>query len=290
MIGIKQIKSYDGRDKENNKVAISQRVPIYLSTFKPAVGCTDASDFVVRSFVARLRMGIKVMVYDTNDNSSKFLSFQPRRPTFCCSILHLHPDGKSLTWKIASSRKTKGSNRKNNIPKFDLTTCQEVRHASSSDQLNPNLTGTSTLRKKCNKSNQHKSFSLISRCRGKRKQQFKTIDITSKTSDQCKVLMEGFSALCFRLQIVEQPNHATILPPQSSTIQKEEETKMMKVYKVPTTAATCNATITTVAAAKNSSSSSIQSFVSSSMDDNNDEEDNSASYNGSSSFELSWAC
>ena len=29
----------------------------------------------------------------------------------------------------------------------------------------------------------------------------RTVDITSVTADQCKVLMEGFSALCFRLQV-----------------------------------------------------------------------------------------
>ncbi len=27
------------------------------------------------------------------------------------------------------------------------------------------------------------------------------MDITAVTADQCKVLMEGFSALCFRLQV-----------------------------------------------------------------------------------------
>jgi len=37
------------------------RMPMYLPTFKPATGCTNASDFIVRCFVARLRSGIMVV-------------------------------------------------------------------------------------------------------------------------------------------------------------------------------------------------------------------------------------
>jgi hypothetical protein len=54
-------------------------------------------------------------------------------------------------------------------------------------------TGTPILRQKCEAANAHKSFALIFKTR--------TVDITAVTADQCKVLMEGFSALCFRLQV-----------------------------------------------------------------------------------------
>lgn len=54
-------------------------------------------------------------------------------------------------------------------------------------------TGTQILRQKCEAANAHKSFALIFKTR--------TVDITAVTADQCKVLMEGFSALCFRLQV-----------------------------------------------------------------------------------------
>jgi len=56
-------------------------------------------------------------------------------------------------------------------------------------------TGTSILRQKCEAANAHKSFALIFPKR--------TVDITAVTADQCKVLMEGFSALCFRLQVAD---------------------------------------------------------------------------------------
>ena len=78
-------------------------------------------------------------------------------------------------------------------PKLDLSTCGEVRHAWSPDPLNPMFTGTPILRQKCEAANAHKSFALIFPKR--------TVDITAVTADQCKVLMEGFSALCFRLQV-----------------------------------------------------------------------------------------
>merc|ERR1712174_46790 len=69
----------------------------------------------------------------------------------------------------------------------------EVRHAGSPDPLYPMFTGTQILRHKCEATNAHKSFALIFPKR--------TVDITALTADQCKVLMEGFSALCFRLQV-----------------------------------------------------------------------------------------
>lgn len=55
------------------------------------------------------------------------------------------------------------------------------------------FTGTPILRSKCEPSNAFKSFALIFPKR--------TVDITAVTADQCKVLMEGFSALCFRLHV-----------------------------------------------------------------------------------------
>jgi hypothetical protein len=154
------------------------RMPMYLPTFKPATGCTNASDFIVRCFVARLRSGITVVKHG--------------RSRWCKSrlrILHIHPDGRSLSWKPAQGEPTSSKRP----PKLDLTTCLEVRHAWSPDPQNPMYTGTPILRQKCEAANAHKSFALIFPKR--------TVDVTSVTADQCKVLMEGFSALCFRLQV-----------------------------------------------------------------------------------------
>ena len=155
-----------------------QRMPMYLPTFKPATGCTNASDFIVRCFVARLRCGITVVKHG--------------RSRWCKSrlrILHIHPDGRSLSWKPAEGEPTSSKRP----PKLDLSTCLEVRHAWSPDPQNPMYTGTPILRQKCEAANAHKSFALIFKQR--------TVDITAVTADQCKVLMEGFSALCFRLQV-----------------------------------------------------------------------------------------
>lgn len=154
------------------------RMPMYLPTFKPATGCTNASDFIVRCFVARLRSGITVVKHG--------------RSRWCKSrlrVLHIHPDGRSLSWKPAQGEPTSSKRP----PKLDLTTCMEVRHAWSPDPQNPMYTGTPLLRHKCEAANAHKSFALIFPKR--------TVDVTSVTADQCKVLMEGFSALCFRLQV-----------------------------------------------------------------------------------------
>ena len=154
------------------------RMPMYLPTFKPATGCTNASDFIVRCFVARLRCGITVVKHG--------------RSRWCKSrlrVLHIHPDGRSLSWKPADGEPP--SSRR--PPKLDLSTCLEVRHAWSPDPQNPMYTGTPILRQKCEAANAHKSFALIFKTR--------TVDITAVTADQCKVLMEGFSALCFRLQV-----------------------------------------------------------------------------------------
>jgi len=154
------------------------RMPMYLPNFKPATGCTNASDFIVRCFIARLRSGITVVKHG--------------RSRWCKSrlrVLHIHPDGRSLSWKPAEGE----PNSSKRPPKLDLSTCQEVRHAWSPDPNNPMYTGTTILRNKCEAANAHKSFALIFKQR--------TVDITAVTADQCKVLMEGFSALCFRLQV-----------------------------------------------------------------------------------------
>jgi hypothetical protein len=154
------------------------RMPMYLPNFKPATGCTNASDFIVRCFVARLRSGITVVKHG--------------RSRWCKSrlrVLQIHPDGRSLSWKPAEGEPS--SSKK--PPRLDLTTCLEVRHAWSPDPQNPMYTGTPILRQKCEAANAHKSFALIFKNR--------TVDITAVTADQCKVLMEGFSALCFRLQV-----------------------------------------------------------------------------------------
>lgn len=68
-----------------------------------------------------------------------------------------------------------------------------MRHAWTPDPLNSSFTGTAVLRNKCEPENAHKSFSLIFPER--------TVDLTAITADQCRVLMEGFSALIYRLQV-----------------------------------------------------------------------------------------
>jgi hypothetical protein len=165
------------------------RMPMYLPTFKPATGCTNASDFIVRCFVARLRSGITVVKHG--------------RSRWCKSrlrVLQIHPDGRSLSWKPAEGEPTSSKRP----PKLDLSTCLEVRHAWSPDPQNPMYTGTSILRQKCEAANAHKSFALIFKQR--------TVDITAVTADQCKVLMEGFSALCFRLQVANLAKHGAKKP------------------------------------------------------------------------------
>jgi len=179
------------------------RLPMYLPNFKPATGCTNASDFTVRCFAARLRAGITVVKHG--------------RSRWCKSrlrILHVHSDGRSLTWKPAPGEPTS----KSKPPKLDLSTCMEVRHAGSPDPLFPMFTGTPILRHKCEATNAHKSFALIFPKR--------TVDITALTADQCKVLMEGFSALCFRLQVANlahSKGKVTNSTQKSSNLNDEEE-------------------------------------------------------------------
>ena len=87
------------------------RMPMYLPTFKPATGCTNASDFIVRCFIARLRSGITVVKHG--------------RSRWCKSrlrVLHIHPDGRSLSWKPAEGE----PNSSKRPPKLYLSTCLEV--------------------------------------------------------------------------------------------------------------------------------------------------------------------
>lgn len=142
-----------------------------LPTFKPATGCTNASDFTVRCFVARLRSGITVVKHGRSRWSKSRLR-----------ILYLDPDEPSfLTWRPAAGE---SPSRRKQPTKLDLRTCSEVRHAWSPDPLNPMYTGTPILRLKCETANAHKSFALVF------PKQKRTVDITALTADQCKVLME----------------------------------------------------------------------------------------------------
>ena len=120
---------------------IVTKMTLSLPSFKPATGCTNASDFIVRCFVARLRSGISVVKHG--------------RSRWCKSrlrILHVHPDGSSLSWKPAIGEPTSSKRP----PKLDLSNCLEIRHAWSSDPLHQNYTGTSILRSKCETINAHK--------------------------------------------------------------------------------------------------------------------------------------
>lgn len=173
----------------------AQQMKDQLPNFTPAEGCFNASDFVVRCFSARLRTsGFTVLKH----NRSRWSKAKHR-------VLFLLPDGKTLSWRLPegeeeddknTGRKRPTSNVK--YPKIDLTTCVEVRHAWSKDPTSrDNKRGTPVLRSRLvNSQLASKSFSLIFKKR--------TLDFTAFSNDQCKVLMEGFSALCFRLQMSEK--------------------------------------------------------------------------------------
>ena len=77
--------------------------------------------------------------------------------------------------------------------KMDLLKCTEVRHAWSKDPDTRKKLGTAVLRNRCKDGSASKSFSLIFNKR--------TLDMTALSTDSCKLMMEGFSALCFRLQM-----------------------------------------------------------------------------------------
>ncbi|CAB9525802.1 expressed unknown protein [Seminavis robusta] len=155
---------------------------LHLPTFTPAHGCTNASDFIVRCFVARLRAGMTV----TKHSRSRFCKSHDR-------ILHILPTGYHITWIPETEEEVLAKSTKKPPTKLDLTKCLEVRHAWSRDPKSSRYTGTSTLRSKCKEGAANRSFALIYAHR--------TVDFTAATVDQCKILMEGFSALCFRLQM-----------------------------------------------------------------------------------------
>jgi hypothetical protein len=159
-----------------------------LPKFTPAVGCTNASDFIVRCFVARLRAGITVIKHNRSRWSKSHLR-----------TLFLLPDGKTLSWRPAEGASDK--EEKGKRPKLDLTRCIEVRHAWSKDPSTKKQTGTAIMRKRCKDGLASRSFALIFAKR--------TLDMTALTTDQCKLLMEGFTALCFRLHLdrMEDESH-----------------------------------------------------------------------------------
>jgi hypothetical protein len=163
---------------------------LYLPTFIPAHGCSNASDFIVRCFVARLRAGVTV----TKHSRSRWAKSHDR-------ILHILPTGYHITWIPETEEEAIAKSTKKAPTKLDLTKCLEVRHAWSRDPKATRYTGTATLRSKCKEGTANRSFALIYRER--------TVDFTAVTVDQCKILMEGFSALCFRLQMakLEQQAH-----------------------------------------------------------------------------------
>jgi len=98
--------------------------------FKPAAGCTNASDYIVRCFAARLRQGFTVTKHNRNRRSKS----QPR-------IIFLHEDGTSLTWNQVQ-RGTDSGKR----VELDLSKCREVRHAWSPDPNTRRCLGTAVLR------------------------------------------------------------------------------------------------------------------------------------------------
>jgi len=200
-----------------NTTTARMNVPMHLPHFKPATGCTNATDFIVRCFVARLRSGITVIKHARSRWSKSHLR-----------TLYVLPDGRTLTWRPAVLESHHGYGSSNNNaqrrrrpPQLDLLTCSEVRHAWSADPSNPMFTGTPILRQKCEAAFAHKSFALIFEKR--------SLDITAVTADQCKVLLEGFSALCFRLQLAQLVmNKADGTATTTAVVDDSDASKMKK--------------------------------------------------------------
>lgn len=170
--------------------------PLCLKTFKPAVGCIRATEFMIRCFVTRLRSGVTVIKHGRGRFNKS-----PRH-----YILKLDSDGEFLTWhpvaaesdcsNDASQEPTKSCASPRSKRSLNLYDCQEVRMALTPDPEKPRFTGSATLREKCDSADAHKSFALIF--------EHRTLDITAMTADQCKMLTEGFSALCYRLHLKSQ--------------------------------------------------------------------------------------
>jgi hypothetical protein len=167
--------------------------------FKPAEGCRNASDFVVRCFTARMRVtGFAVLKH----NRSRWAKAKQR-------IIYLLPDHQTLSWRPTPEDGTLDDGTHQNKmlsdggPKIDLSKCLEVRHSSTIDPKAPKKRGTAVLRSRCKEDLMAaKSFSLVFANR--------TLDLTAFSNDQCKVMMEGFSALCFRLHLQKaQQGHKT---------------------------------------------------------------------------------
>lgn len=151
-------------------------------SFQPAHGCVNASDYLVRCFSARLRGGVTLLKH----SPWRWVKSQ-------IGDLTLLPDGRSLAWRQAECTWEK------QLQKVDLSTCIEIRHALSPDPSSKKRrNGTPTLRKHCTGAMAPTSFSLIFPKR--------TLDFTVPSEDLFIILMEGFSALCFRLQL--ENNHA----------------------------------------------------------------------------------
>jgi hypothetical protein len=155
--------------------------PLQLPSFKPALGCISSDPFLVRCFVARMRKGVTV----TKHSRSRF------QKASRAYILQLETDNETLTWRPCSSDSAASRGSSNHNKRWHLADCQEVRISSTMDPESPAFLGTSILRDKCDTADAHKSFALIFPNR--------SLDFTSTTADQCKMLTEGFSALCHHL-------------------------------------------------------------------------------------------
>lgn len=175
--------------------------PLHLPTFKPAAGCINANDFMIRVFVARLRSGITVIKH----GRCKFK--KSSRPC----VLKLDSDGESLSWMPARTEKDNSETeqtlqksgpcrRRPSSKRLKLSQCHEVRLALSMDPENPTLNGSAILREKCDAADANKSFALVF--------EHRTLDITSMTQDQAKMLTEGLSALCYRLHLQKNTQQA----------------------------------------------------------------------------------
>lgn len=167
--------------------------PLHLPTFKPAIGCISASDFIVRCFVARLRSGVTVVKHGRTKfkKSSRLCTLKIDRDGQSLIWLPAHPNpGSSQILPESQSESVRSSSRSKRL---NLSECKEVRMALTPDPKKPAYTGSAVLREKCEAADAHKSFALIF--------EHRTLDITSMTADQCTMLAQGFSALCYHLHL-----------------------------------------------------------------------------------------
>lgn len=196
--------------------------------FKPADGCSNASDFIVRCFTARLRIsGFTILKH----NKSRWSKPKHR-------VIYLLPDGKTLTWRDAEGEASKEVDededdplnlvkfkckKRQSRPKIDLSTVLEVRHAWTPDPHTKNKRGTAILRNRCKESGlTGKSFSLIFAKR--------TLDLTALSNEQCKIMLEGFSALCYRLKELKYEERKSKLDSSTSCELNEDDWACSTVY------------------------------------------------------------